>query len=248
VAGVGPIKLRTFLRGCVEELSYSTALPSDWCLYRVLQSLKDSCLLPDIYFDQLGRLRDNFSADECRQLTDASDSLGAGETDDSDVAVDIDVTAADEEQESVLQSSADVAEKLASSPVSHEQNVEPENALESVVNAERLVTSDMSLLRQKNSCSSNHEQETTRWKRVPGQYCSRKQHTPSVDAAVSVADTSDQQGGEDNNAELASHEPSHSDNSERNQRQSKTRKSTRKSVEKRQTIGLRKIRCHECQF
>jgi len=247
---VGPMELCTFLRGCVEELSYSTALPSDWCLYRVLQSLKDSCLLPDIYFDQLGRLRDNFSADECRQLTGASDSLGAGETDDNDVAVDVDVTAADEEQESVLQSSADVAEKLASSPVSHEQNVEPENALESAVNAERLVASDMSLLRQQDSCSSNQEQETTRTrrKRVPGQYCSRKQHSPSVDAAVSIADTSGQQGGEDSNSELASHEPSHSDNSERNQRQSKTCKSAKKSVKKRQTIGLRKIRCHECQF
>ena len=99
---VGPMELCTFLRGCVEDSNCGTALPSDWCLYRILQSLKDSCLLPDIYFEQLGKLRDNFGVDDCTQPVDAfltNGSVGTNETDDNDVAVEVEDSAEDVEEQ-----------------------------------------------------------------------------------------------------------------------------------------------------
>src|SRR6218665_2902754 len=53
---VGALDLCQFLQ--------DTALLTDceFCMYHVLQSLKDSCLLPDIYFDSLSTLRSKFVA------------------------------------------------------------------------------------------------------------------------------------------------------------------------------------------
>ena len=151
---VGPMELCTFLRGCVEESNCATALPSDWCLYRVLQSLKDSCLLPDIYFERLGKLRESFGADECTASADACLTNGSVESDDNDVAVEVEDTDEDVERdghEDVLQSASN-AEEFNDSCVTHQQlstttlqdHLDAEEAVDTTANAETNVTSDLS--------------------------------------------------------------------------------------------------------
>ena len=249
---VGPMELCTFLRGCVEKSSCGTALPSDWCLYRVLQSLKDSCLLPDIYFERLGELRDSCSVDYSMQSIDGYMTNGSVSTsDDNDVMVELEDTAEDldtAEHETVLQS---VTDKVASSCTSHQEistttsqeHLDTEKALDATMNAEKHVTSDLSPLSHNDgcvaTCSSNRQQKVHRQKRkrVSSQ---RKQHRANKEVA---ADS--QQDAVDsaiNVAEPVSREPSATCNNEGNQ------KSARKNVKKRKTNGLRNIRCQECQF
>jgi len=269
---VGPMELCTFLRGCVEKSNCGTALPSDWCLYRVLQSLKDSCLLPDIYFERLGKLRDSFAMDETLQNASAcltDDYINTDDTDSNEVAVEVEEDTTEgvdtEEHESVSQSATD-AEKLSGSCTSYQQmstTVSQEHsdkveAFVAAVDGERLSRSGLSTLSENDHCSvtvtgsSNQQQKTQskKRKRVSAQHYSRKQHRLSVRANNDI-DTNCQHDAADNGssaAELVSHELNPLDNSERNQQQLKTQKSTKKSVRKRKTNGLRNIRCQECQF
>jgi len=260
---VGPMELCTFLRGCVENSNCGTALPSDWCLYRVLQSLKDSCLLPDIYFERLGKLRDSFSVDECSQSIDACLTNGyvsTNETDDNEVAVEVEEDSEDvdaEERENVFQS-APCAEERASSCSSHQQmstassQEDGGEAFDAALRAERLVVSGLSPSGESDSFADtgirNKRQKTQRQKgkRVSGQRCTRKRHRLS-DSANNDIDTNGQEdavdGGGTDAAEQLSRSPC-----EENQQLLKMQKSARKNVKKRKTNGLRNIRCQECQF
>jgi len=59
-----------FLCSDISCLGVPSFSPSDWCRFQVLQILKDKCLLPDIYFEQLARLQDqyaSFVSDDCQQ-------------------------------------------------------------------------------------------------------------------------------------------------------------------------------------
>lgn len=258
---VGPMELCKFLRGCVEKSSCSTALPSDWCLYRVLQSLKDSCLLPDVYFELLGKLRDSVATEEIFQSTDACSIDGyinMDETEDNEVAVEVEEDTADDvdavDHENVSQSAADIDELVNSShqqasvTTSQEQSDQTEAALDAA-GCER---SSLSPVSENDNCaisgSSKKKEKAQRQKRrrVP-----RKQHRPS-DTANSDIDTNGQHDAVadigTNAAEPVSHELNHPCNGEMNRRQAKTPKSTKKSVRRRKTNGLRNIRCHECQF
>ena len=262
---VGPMELCTFLRGCVEKSNGGTALPSDWCLYRVLQSLKDSCLLPDIYFERLGELRDSIGVDDCTQSIDAyltTGSVGTNETDENDVAVEIEDTSEDfdsEACENVLQSAADV-EKLNNSCTLHPQistttsqeQLDAVEASDAANNDKMDVTSDLSPQSQNDSCiatcSTTEQQRTQRQKRkrVPSQRYPRKQHS-----ANNKVVTNSQQDALDsgiNAAEPLSHGVNSSINNEANRQELKTQKSARKNIKKRKTNGLRNIRCKECQF
>ena len=265
---VGPVELCAFLRGCVNESNCATALPSDWCLFRVLQSLKDSCLLPDIYFEQLGKLRDSFGTDECTQSADiflVNGSIGTDEideADDNDVAVEVEDSAEDvEEQESVLQSAANV-DKLADSQttlqpiLSSEEHADVEETFQSDVTVEQQVVLDLSRQIQNGSCTgictSNQQQKTQRKKRkhVLGQRYPHKQQRHSVSANNRI-DANGHQADEDsvtNAAEPASHKFNHTDNSGVNQNKLKAHKSVKKGVKKRKTDRFRNIRCQECQF
>jgi len=261
---VGPMELCTFLRGCFEDSNCGTALPSDWCLYRVLQSLKDSCLLPDIYFEQLGKLRDSFGVDDCMRSADVyvmNGSVSTSETDDDDVAVKIEDSDEDvEEQEGVLLSAA-IAENLADSHTSLQQILS--TCLEEHVNVEEAAQSNMTAERQTVSpqtqndsctatCSSNQQQTTQRKKRkrVSGQRHLHNQQRCSVNANNRI-DTDSQHANNDtitNTTEPVLHELNHADNNNDNQKKLKALRSVKKSVKKRKTNGFRNIRCKECQF
>jgi len=264
---VGPMELCTFLRGCVEDSNCGTALPSDWCLYRILQSLKDSCLLPDIYFEQLGKLRDNFGVDDCTQPVDAfltNGSVGTNETDDNDVAVELEDSAEDvEEQENDLQSAAD-AEKPGNSQTSlqqipnarSEEHADAEEIFNSVMTADGQVVSCSSPQTPDDSslatCSSSRQQKAQRKKRqcVSGQRYPHKRQRLSVNANNRI-DTNSQradEGSGTNAAEPVSHDLNHADNTNGHQKELKAHKSAKKSVKKRKTNRFRSIKCQECQF
>jgi len=88
---VGARELYSFLSG--------TALLSDneYCYYHVLQSLKDSCLLPDLYFRKLSELRTKFIS-SMNDLTDSLPedlSITSGDVDDHDTNDDDYMTVAD---------------------------------------------------------------------------------------------------------------------------------------------------------
>jgi len=260
---VGPMELCTFLRGCVEESNCGTALPSDWCLYRVLQSLKDSCLLPDIYFERLGKLRESFCADECTSSSDAcltNGFVGEDEPDDNDVAVEVEDTdedvERDDEQESVLQSASN-AEEHTDSCISHQQ-ISPatlqdaEEAADTAVNAETNVTSDLSPIRPNESnvatCSSTqlHKTQRQKRKRASCQHYPRKQHKTDND----IVSNSQQDAADSgiNAAESVSGGLASPGSSEGNRQGHTVQKSLRKNGKKRKTNGLRNIRCQECPF
>jgi len=261
---VGPMELCTFLQGCAEESNCRTALPSDWCLYRVLQSLKDSCLLPDIYFEQLGKLRDTFGMDDSTtQTTDASfmnGSVSTNETDDNDVEVEVEDSAEDvEERESDLQSPAN-AEKLSNSHTSlqqilhscSEEHVDVEGAVHSDVTAEMQVIPDLCPQTQDASstatCNSNQQQkaETKKQKRVSGHCNAHKQQRVSL-SANNRTDTLSQQADKDGDINSAD-ELNRMNKNDGNQKKSKAPISAKKNVKKRKTNGFRNIRCQECQF
>ena len=256
---VGPMELCTFLRGCVEESNCGTALPSEWCLYRVLQSLKDSCLLPDIYFERLGKLRDSFGVDECTQSADAyltNGSIGANETDDSDVAVELEDTAVDvdtEEHENILQSTAN-AEKLTNSCTSDQQiattssHFDAEEACDTAVNSKSHITSDLPPPSQNESCSSSEQKQIQRHKRkrVSSQHYPRKQATANEELAADNQQDAVDRGI--NVAEPMLYDTHSSRNSEGKQQDLEKQKHARKNVKKRKTSGLRNVRCQECQF
>jgi len=265
---VGPMELCNFLRGCVEESSCSSALPSDWCLYRVLQSLKDSCLLPDIYFERLAKLRDSFAMDEMLQSTDARLTDGCvnmNETGDNEVAVEVEEDIADdvdtEERESVFQSAAGT-EQLADSlhqEVSATTLEEHLHRAESALDDAECERSSLSPVSKNDSCtvsgSSKQQQKTQRQKRkrASAQHYPHKQHRPSVSASSGIDTNSQQDVATDigtSAAEPVSCELNHSNTDEIsvNQRQAKTQKSTKKNVKKQKTNGLRNIGCQECQF
>jgi len=266
---VGPVELCTFLQGCVEESNCRTALPSEWCLYRVLQSLKDSCLLPDIYFEQLGKLRDSFGADDGTQPADAFLTNGSDSTNssaDNDMAVEVEDCSEDmEEQETGLQSAAN-AQKLANSQTSRQQilsrcsdeHVDVQDAFHCDVAAEREVVTELRPQTQDDSitatCSSNQQQKTPRKRQKHvsgGQHYPNKQQRLSVSATNRI-DTDSRHADKDNDtnaAEPVSDGLNHADNNDRNRNKLKAvHKSAKKSVTKRKTNGFRNIRCQECQF
>jgi len=262
---VGPMELCTFLRGCVETSNCGTALPSDWCLYHVLQSLKDSCLLPDIYFERLGKLRDVFFADVCVESSEEypTGSVSPSENDEIEVAVELEDTAEEDETETanVLQSTsnADGINKSGTmdqqqeiSTTTSQEGLDAEEAYSAATNAEINIASESSSLPQNDTCvgtSGNNQVPKTRGrkrKRASSQQYRRKKCRTDNEIV-----TDSQQVGTDsstNAAKPVSREAVSSGNVERSQQELTKRKLARKTARKRKTNGLRNIRCHECQF
>lgn len=255
---VGPMELCSFLRGCVEKSNSETAQLSDWCLYRVLQSLKDSCLLPDIYFERLAKLRDSFVVDESAQAVGTcltNDARCLDETDDNDVAVEVEDFGEDvetEKHENALQSAAGVENgdsHLISSTSSAEHEQE---TFYSTVNAEVLAPPDSSPPNQTDNCMtafSSNQQHSTRQqkrKRVSGQHseCKRQRQQISADKTV---DTNCQK---DSTVKTVSPlcQLNGANNSEGNQQKLKAQKAQKPASKRRKTNRLRNIRCHECLF
>jgi len=256
---VGPMDMCNFLRGCVETSNCGTALASDWCLYCVLQSLKDSCLLPDIYFERLGRLRESFIMDEYMQSNEISLTNGyvnTDEADDNEVAVEVEEDTAEEEYENVFQSATDAdGGEIANSCMSHQQTsttVAQERSggvelFDAALDSERHVTSHLSQ-NANGSCSQQQKAQRPKRKHVSAKSYARKRHRLSVTASNEIDNSSYQDAADSgtNAAEQVSDDPS--GKSETNQQQSKTQKSAKKTVKKRKTNGPRHIRCQECQF
>lgn len=231
----------------------------------MLQSLKDSCLLPDIYFERLGKLRESFCADECTSSSDAcltNGSVGTDEPDDNDVAVEVEDTDEDVErggeQESALQSASNAKEltdsckSLQLSAATSQDHLDAEEAADTAANAETNVTSDLSPLRPNESnvatCSSTQIDKTQRRKRkhASGQRYLRKRH--KTENEIVSNGQKDAVDSSINAAESVSGGVTSSGSSEGNQQECTARKSVRKNVKKRKTNGLRNIRCQECPF
>lgn len=260
---VGPGELCAFLQGCVEKSNCGTALPSDWCLYHVLQSLKDSCLLPDIYFEQLGKLREGFGTDKCTQLTDTcltNGSIGTSETDDdNDVTVEVENSAEEMDAEDALEFECNTEQvhscksRQQRSTPSLKEPADVEEAFDSAVTAAGHVTADLGGSDGgQAACSTDHQQDTQKQKRkrASGQRDSRKQCRLSVNADDDIVPDSQQDDAASGNAaaESLSHERSHSDDNDGTQQKLKTRKLAKKSIKKRKTSAFRNVRCRECQF